>query len=51
MNRVLIVEDVAETRSWLAEIVRGAFPGSGLTEASSCARVSSRRRKKASTSR
>ncbi|GEC14891.1 response regulator [Nitrobacter winogradskyi] len=35
MNRVLIVEDVAETRSWLAEIVRGAFPGSSITEASS----------------
>lgn len=33
MNRVLIVEDVAETRRWLAEIVRGAFPECSIVEA------------------
>jgi DNA-binding NarL/FixJ family response regulator len=27
MRRVLIVEDIAETRQWLAAIVRAAFPG------------------------
>lgn len=34
MNRALIVEDVAETRRWLAEIVGRAFPGCTISEAS-----------------
>ncbi|MFN3645623.1 MAG: response regulator [Gemmobacter sp.] len=33
MNAVLIVEDVAETRRWLGELVLQAFPGARLTEA------------------
>ncbi|MFN3292989.1 MAG: response regulator [Gemmobacter sp.] len=33
MNAVLIVEDVAETRRWLGELVQQAFPGARLTEA------------------
>ena len=33
--RVLILEDLAETRRWLAQIVREAFPGCTITEASS----------------
>lgn len=36
MNRALIVEDVSETRRWLAEIVRDAFPSSQVTETASC---------------
>jgi len=35
MNRVLVVEDVAETRRWLAEIVRAAFPTSEIREVDS----------------
>lgn len=35
MNRILIVEDVAETRQWLAEIARAAFPGCQIEEAAS----------------
>ena len=33
MRRILIVEDHPETRSWLAEIARAAFPGCVVTEA------------------
>ncbi|WP_417496860.1 response regulator [Maricaulis sp.] len=33
MNRILIVEDVNETRKWLCEIVRSAFPACGIREA------------------
>jgi len=33
MNRVLIVEDVTETRRWLAEIVREAFADCDIAEA------------------
>jgi len=33
MNRVLIVEDVTETRRWLAEIVREAFADCSIVEA------------------
>jgi DNA-binding NarL/FixJ family response regulator len=33
--RVLILEDLAETRRWLCGIVREAFPGCAITEASS----------------
>lgn len=33
--RVLILEDLAETRRWLAQIVGEAFPGCTITEASS----------------
>lgn len=33
MNRVLIVEDVTETRRWLAEIVREAFADCNIVEA------------------
>lgn len=33
--RVLILEDLAETRRWLGGIVREAFPGCTITEASS----------------
>lgn len=33
MNRVLIVEDVTETRRWLAEIVREAFADCRIVEA------------------
>lgn len=35
MNRILIVEDVAETRRWLAEIAQAAFPGCRIDEAAS----------------
>ena len=35
MNHVLIVEDVSETREWLAEIVRAAFPACCIGESSS----------------
>lgn len=38
MENVLIVEDVTETRRWLAEIVVSAFPGSSIHEAS-CVRT------------
>lgn len=37
MQRVLIVEDLPDTRAWLAGIVRTAFPGCGLGEAGSLA--------------
>ncbi|WP_373490597.1 response regulator [Parasphingorhabdus sp.] len=33
MNRVLIVEDVTETRRWLVEIIREAFPDCRIDEA------------------
>lgn len=33
MNRILIVEDVAETRKWLCEIARTAFPDAEIVEA------------------
>jgi DNA-binding NarL/FixJ family response regulator len=33
MNEVLILEDIPETRQWLAEIVRAAFPGCRVDEA------------------
>ena len=33
--RVLILEDLAETRRWLSGIVQEAFPGCSITEASS----------------
>lgn len=33
MNRVLIVEDISETRLWLREIMQAAFPGSTIDEA------------------
>ena len=33
MNRILIVEDIAETRRWLGEIAAAAFPGCAVTEA------------------
>ncbi|WP_417482647.1 response regulator [Maricaulis sp.] len=33
MNRILIVEDVNETRKWLCDIVRSAFPASEIREA------------------
>lgn len=33
MNRILIVEDIVETRRWLTEIVTAAFPGCAVTEA------------------
>ena len=33
MKNVLIVEDIAETRRWLGEIVRSAFPDMRLSEA------------------
>lgn len=32
MNRILIVEDVAETRLWLVDVVRSAFPESRISE-------------------
>jgi DNA-binding NarL/FixJ family response regulator len=35
ITRVLILEDLAETRRWLGGIVREAFPGCAITEASS----------------
>lgn len=35
MKRILIVEDVAQTRRWLAEIAREAFPGCTIEEAAS----------------
>lgn len=35
MNRILIVEDVAETRRWLADVVKIAFPGCRIGEATS----------------
>lgn len=35
MNRILIVEDVTETRRWLADIARTAFPGCRIDEAAS----------------
>lgn len=35
MRNVLIVEDVAETRSWLAEIAEQAFPGCAVSYAGS----------------
>ncbi|MGD2133565.1 MAG: response regulator transcription factor [Maricaulaceae bacterium] len=35
MTRVLIVEDVSETRAWLADIVRQAFPGAEIDDAAS----------------
>ncbi|MCA0205312.1 MAG: response regulator transcription factor [Proteobacteria bacterium] len=35
MTRVLIVEDLSETRRWLAEIVATAFPGCEIHEAAS----------------
>ncbi|WP_323019129.1 response regulator transcription factor [Pararhodobacter sp.] len=35
MTRVLIVEDLSETRRWLAEIVTTAFPGCEIHEAAS----------------
>lgn len=35
MTRVLIVEDLSETRRWLAEIVTSAFPGCEIHEAAS----------------
>jgi DNA-binding NarL/FixJ family response regulator len=37
MDHVLIVEDVSETRRWLAEIVRAAFPDSTIHEAATVA--------------
>lgn len=37
MRRVLIVEDVPETRKWLAEIVISAFPDSSIMEVSGVA--------------
>lgn len=33
MRRVLIIEDIPETRLWLFEIVRAAFPGCSVDEA------------------
>ena len=33
MKAILIVEDIAETRRWLGEIVTEAFPGSSVSEA------------------
>ena len=38
MRNVLIVEDVAETRRWLSEIVLSAFPECGIQEAESVSR-------------
>jgi DNA-binding NarL/FixJ family response regulator len=35
MTKVLIVEDLSETRRWLLEIVRAAFPGCDVHEAAS----------------
>ncbi|HEV2516601.1 MAG TPA: response regulator [Devosia sp.] len=35
MTEVLIVEDLKETRTWLAEIARAAFPDCQVVEASS----------------
>lgn len=35
MMRILIVEDVAQTRHWLADIAREAFPGCRIAEAAS----------------
>jgi len=35
MKRILIVEDVAQTRRWLAEIAGNAFPGCTIEEAAS----------------
>ncbi len=35
MTRILIVEDVAETRRWLGEIARAAFPDCAISEADS----------------
>ncbi len=37
MKQVLIVEDVAETRHWLAGVVRGAFPESTIHQAATVA--------------
>lgn len=37
MNRILIVEDVAETRRWLADIVLAAFPNSEIFSVSTIA--------------
>ncbi len=33
MKRILIVEDIAETRRWLGEIAQAAFPDARVTEA------------------
>jgi len=33
MKRILIVEDIAETRRWLGEIVKSAFPEARISEA------------------
>ncbi|PWE27632.1 response regulator [Pararhodobacter marinus] len=35
MTRILIVEDISETRRWLVEIVTTAFPGCEIREAAS----------------
>ncbi|WP_300542286.1 response regulator transcription factor [Maricaulis sp.] len=35
MKRILIVEDVAQTRRWLADIANDAFPGCRIDEAAS----------------
>lgn len=35
MKRILIVEDVAETRRWLATLLLSAFPGATVSEAAS----------------
>ena len=35
MKRILIVEDVAQTRRWLCEIAENAFPGCSIDEAAS----------------
>lgn len=35
MKSILIVEDVAETRRWLADIARAAFPGCAIVEVAS----------------
>lgn len=35
MKRILIVEDIAQTRRWLAEIASEAFPGCRIEEAAS----------------
>lgn len=35
MNRVLILEDIQQTRRWLAEVVGAVFPGASIVEAAS----------------
>lgn len=41
VNSVLILDDIAETRAWLAQIVTSAFPGAPIVFASSVAEAKS----------